>query len=152
MIKKVIEVISTVFYIGYLPISGTMASFFGLSIYFLINKNNLLYAIVLAVILILGFLVGSKAEEIFNQKDSCKIVIDEVCGILIALFLLPVRLPIIIIAFFLFRALDTIKPPPFDRLQNLRGSSGVMLDDIFAAIYTNLIIQLSLRFTSAIAS
>jgi len=152
MIKKIIELVSTVFYVGYLPISGTMASLVGLLIYFLINKNNLLYTIVLAVILILGFLVSGKAEKIFNQKDSRNIVIDEVSGMLIALFLLPVRLPIIIIAFFLFRAFDTIKPPPADRLQNLRGSAGVMLDDIFAAIYTNLIIQLSLRITSVITS
>lgn len=152
MIKKIIELISTVFYVGYLPISGTMASLVGLLIYFIINNNPLLYAITLAALLILGFMVSGKAEEIFHQKDSRKIVIDEVCGMLIALFLLPVRLPIIIIAFFLFRALDTIKPPPFDRLQNLRGSAGVMLDDIFAAIYTNLIIQLSLRLTSTITS
>lgn len=152
MTKKIIELISTVFYVGYLPISGTMASLAGLLIYFLINKNNSLYAIVLVAILVLGFISSGKAEEIFHQKDSRKIVIDEVGGMLIALFLLPVRLPIIIIAFFLFRAFDTIKPPPFDRLQHLPGSAGVMLDDIFAAIYTNLIIQLSLRITSAIAS
>jgi len=71
---------------------------------------------------------------------------------LISLFLLPVKLPVIILGFFLFRAFDTLKPPPLDRLQNLRGSAGVMLDDIVAAIYTNLILQLSLRLTSTMAS
>lgn len=152
MIKKIIELVSTVFYVGYLPISGTMASLVGLMIYFCINNNNSLYAVVLAATLILGFLTSGRAEVILKQKDSRKIVIDEVSGMLISLFLLPGKLPVIILGFFLFRAFDTLKPPPLDRLQNLRGSAGVMLDDIVAAIYTNLILQFSLRFTSIIAS
>lgn len=152
MTKKITKLISTFFYLGYLPIPGTMGSLGGLSIYFLIKLNNVLYLIILALLLILGFLVCGKSEIIFNQKDSRKIVIDEVCGILIALFLLPSRFSLVMSAFFLYRAFDTIKPLPLDKLQHLSGSSGIMLDDIVAGIYTNLILQLALRFTSAIAS
>lgn len=152
MTDRIIKLISTIFYLGYLPIPGTVGSFAALLIYFLIRINNSVYLIVLSVFLILGFLFCGKAEKVFNQKDSRKIIIDEVCGMLLALFLLPAKLPIIVIAFFLFRALDTIKPPPINKLQELPGSLGIMIDDILAGIYTNLMIQLALRLTSTIAS
>jgi len=147
MTKKVIQLISTFFYLGYLPFPGTAGSFAGLLIYFLVSANNILYLIVLILLLMLGFYICGKAENVLNQKDSRKIVIDEVCGMLIALFLLPITLPVIISAFLLFRALDAVKPPPADKLQNLPGSKGIMLDDIIAGVYTNLVIQLALRLT-----
>ena len=152
MKDRIIKLLATFFYVGYLPIPGTMGSLATLLIYFSIVGNIILYATVLILLLILGFCISGKAAEIFQQKDSRKIVIDEVCGMLIALFMLPITLPVVLCAFFIFRALDTIKPPPINKLQYLPGSKGIMLDDILAGIYTNLIIQLALRFTSAIAS
>ena len=152
MTEKIIKLSATFFKMGYLPIPGTMASLGGLLIYSLINANTFLYLTILILLLIVGFYVCAKAEKIFNQKDSRKIVIDEVCGMLIALFLLPVKLPVIICAFFIFRALDTVKPPPIERIEKLSGGRGIMLDDIVAGIYTNLIIQFALKLTSAFAS
>jgi len=149
MNRKIIQLIATFFNLGYLPLPGTAGSLAGLLIYFLIAANNLIYLIVLVLLLILGFYTSGKSEEFFNQKDSRKIIIDEVCGMLLSLFLLPISIPIIISAFLFFRAFDAIKPPPADRLQNLPGSIGIMLDDITAGVYTNLIIQLALRLTSA---
>jgi phosphatidylglycerophosphatase A len=153
MADKIIKLISTFFYVGYLPIPGTIASIVGLLIYFLIKTDSKFYLAILVLLLILGFYICGRSEKVFNQKDSRKIVIDEICGMLIALFLLPAsKLSVIIIVFFIYRALDTIKPPPIDKLQDLPGSMGIMLDDIVAGIYTNLIIQCSLRFTSSFAS
>ena len=147
MTEKTIRLIATFFYLGNLPLPGTAGSLAGLIIYFLISANNILYLIVLALLMVLGFYICGKAEKVLNQKDSRKIVIDEVCGMLIALFLLPAKFPVIISAFFIFRALDAVKPPPADKLQHLPASNGIMLDDIVAGIYTNLIIQLALRLT-----
>lgn len=152
MTKNIIKLCATVFNLGYFPIPGTMGSLAGLLIYFLLKTNSVLYLIILAMLLVLGFYVSGKTEEILKQKDSAKIIMDEVCGMLIALFLLPARMPVVISAFFIFRALDTIKPIPIDKLQHLSGSKGIMLDDIVAGVYTNLIIQASLRLTSILAS
>jgi len=127
---------------------GTVGSLAGVAIYFLVRNNILIYIAVVLFLLVLGFKFSGTAEKIFNKKDPSCVVIDEVCGILIALFLLPPNFPIIISAFFLFRAFDMIKPPPADRLQNLEGATGIMLDDVVAAVYTNVCFQLALRLLS----
>ena len=57
-------------------------------------------------LLILGFLVCSRAEVIFGKKDSVKIVIDEIAGILICFLFLPFRIDLAIIGFLLFRLFE----------------------------------------------
>jgi phosphatidylglycerophosphatase A len=48
--------------------------------------------------------------------------------------------------FFLFRFFDIIKPFPLRRLEKLSGGLGVMLDDIGAGIYTNLVLQAAVLY------
>jgi phosphatidylglycerophosphatase A len=146
MSKEIIKLVSTFFYLGYSAlIPGTIGSLGGLGLYFILRNNSIVYTLVMVIFIVLGFAISGKAEEIFNKKDSRKIVIDEVAGVFIALFLLPPRLPVILSAFLVFRALDAIKAPPADRLQKLGGSLGIMLDDIVAGIYTNICLQVALR-------
>ncbi len=64
---------------------------------------------------------------------------------LLSLLFIPYDLKLVIIAFFLFRILDTLKPYPAGRVQNIQGSIGIMGDDIIAALYTNIILQLVSR-------
>ncbi|HDH50063.1 MAG TPA: phosphatidylglycerophosphatase A, partial [Nitrospirae bacterium] len=46
-------------------------------------------------------------------------------------------------AFVLFRIIDIVKPPPIRKMERLiSGGAGIMLDDIVAAVYANLLIQL----------
>ena len=73
------------------------------------------------------------------------IVIDEACGMLLALFFVPMTIFSVILGFFIFRILDILKPPPAKRMEKLTGSLGIMFDDIVAAIYTNLILQIIFR-------
>jgi len=144
-----VKILSTFFGIGYLPlISGTYASIAGLLIFILIGNMTAGYVLVTALVLGLGFAVCTKAERVFNQKDSRRIVIDEVSGMLVALLFLPHDLKIAVLAFVIFRILDITKPYPANKLERLSGSLGVMLDDIMAGIYTNIILQLVLRLTS----
>lgn len=151
--QEIIKLISTFFYTGYLPlIPGTFGSMAGLLVFYLIKDNAFVLALVTSVILILGFVVTSEAENIFKRKDASCIVIDEVSGMLLSLLFLPYSARIVVIAFFLFRILDTLKPYPAGRLQNIKGSLGIMSDDIVAALYTNIILQFVLRFISFKAS
>ena len=74
-------------------------------------------------------------------------VIDEIFGILLSFWGLAVKdLKFIITGFLIFRLLDITKPPPARRLEKLPGAGGVMLDDLVAALYTNLILRLILKF------
>ncbi|MBI5187462.1 MAG: phosphatidylglycerophosphatase A, partial [Nitrospirae bacterium] len=83
------------------------------------------------------------AERLLNDKDSRYIVIDEFIGFLISVFYLPQTYGYIIAAFFLFRFFDILKPFPIRKIGLiLSGGKGIMADDIVAALYTNLILQI----------
>lgn len=149
MRNSIIKILSTFFYIGYLPaIPGTFASIMGAFLFYLTKDNIFVYALLILGSLFLGFWVSGEAEKIFNKKDARCIVIDEISGMLLCFIFLPYDLRLTIIVFCLFRILDALKPYPANLVQNLKGGIGVMGDDLVAAAYTNIIIQLVLRFAS----
>ncbi len=103
----------------------------------------------LALVILVGFTACAgwlchAAEGIFREKDSPKIVIDEVAGFLLANFLSPFEWGPTIAAFFLFRFFDIIKPFPAGRAEELRGGIGVIVDDLIAGCYTLSILRLLL--------
>ena len=105
------------------------------------------------LILISGFLLSGKAAKLFSRPDPPQIVIDEINGMFICFLGLfpgqigegPDRL-ILILGFIIFRILDVLKPFPANRFNRLRGSLGIMGDDIVAGVYTNIILRLILSF------
>ena len=140
--RSITKLIATFFYAGYLPIAGgTISAFLALGLYYFIKDNTIIYACVVLFMVFLGFLVSSRAEKIFGKKDAAEITIDDASGMLIALFLIPQQLIYIILAFVIYRVFDILKVPPIRKVENLKGSSGIMLDDIIAGLYTNLIIH-----------
>ena len=141
-----VKALSTFFYVGFLPlIPGTFASLIGVSIFYLTRGNFWLMILLTASIIILGFAVSGEAERMFKKKDAKYIVIDEVAGMLLSLIFLPFDIKFVIIAFVLFRLLDILKPYPANRFHELKGSIGIMGDDIVAGLYTNLIISVALK-------
>ena len=137
--KRIIKLISTGFYLGYSPIApGTVGSLLGVLIYLLLRELVYVYIAVTLLLFIVGFIVSEKAEEIFNEKDSPKIVIDEIASIcLVYIFIKPTWL-MVGFGFLLFRVFDIMKPYPAKRLEKLSGSKGIMLDDLVAACYAIL--------------
>jgi phosphatidylglycerophosphatase A len=153
MRKFAVKILSTFFYVGYLPlIPGTFASLAGLGVFYLIRNDPVVYAAWTLVVVALGFLITGEAERIFGVKDCRYIVIDEVAGVLLALMFIPNDIRLVIAGFIIFRIFDTLKLYPAGRLQHLRGSLGVMCDDITAGLYTNIILQIVLRLASLSAS
>lgn len=148
--ERIIKIISTFFYLGYLPLApGTFASLAGIFIFYLVGRNSVLYLSVVCLVLVLGFRVSSRAEIIFGRKDAQCIVIDEVAGMLLSFMFMPYpRTLFIISGFIIFRVLDILKPYPINAVQKIKGSPGIMFDDLMAALYTNLILQLALRWIS----
>ena len=131
---------------------GTFASIAAVFLFYFVKDNNFIYILLTLTLIALGFLLTGRAEKIFNKKDAGCIVIDEVSGMLLSLIFIPYDIKLVIIAFILFRILDTLKPYPLDKLQNLTGSIGIMSDDIVAGLYTNIILQVVLRLVSFKAS
>ena len=96
-----------------------------------------------AVIIAGGTWAAGRAEVLLERKDPPSVVIDEVAGFLLSMFMVPPQWGFVVAGFFLFRIFDIIKPYPLNRLQDLHGGAGVMLDDIGAGIYTNIVLQLA---------
>ncbi len=135
------------FYTGYIPIaSGTFGTLAALFIYLIPGFENP-YVIVPAIIVffIYGVYVGNKFENVYG-KDPSECTIDEVVGTWISYLLLPKAVGIIIITFFLWRALDIFKPYPARKLENLNGGLGIMIDDVVSGFYTLIIMHLVVYF------
>lgn len=151
--KITILTLSTFFYAGYLPlVPGTFGSIAAVLLLYLVKGSLFTYILLTASLLILGFLTAGRAERVLNTKDAPCIVIDEAAGIFLSFLFLPLDIKIVLIGFLLFRLLDAVKPYPADALQRIKGSVGIMSDDIVAGLYTNIILQVVCRFASFKAS
>ncbi len=145
--------VATCGYVGFLPfIPGTWGSAVGWACCWLVRANTALLGVVTALSLALGYASSGRAARQGGRKDPGWIVIDEFAGMCLSLLAVPFSLQSFLAGFFLFRLLDTLKPVPADRIQELPGSRGIMGDDVIAAVYTNLILQGVFRFACPIAS
>lgn len=141
-----VVILATGFGSGYSPFaSGTAGSVVGVAIYCLIHDWHwAAYLFFTTVVTLVGIPIATRAEKIFNQKDSGKIVIDEIAGQLIALFMVPFTPVAIGAGFLLFRIFDVWKPGPIRALEKLGGGRGVMMDDVGAGLIALAVLQLAL--------
>lgn len=138
--------IGTFGYVGLLPVApGTAASAVGVALAFALRHNVPAYVVAAAAITAVGFVAGGIVEKQEGKKDPGCVVIDEVSGMMISLFGIPLSWPVMIVGFFLFRAFDMFKIYPANRLEAMGGGLGIMADDIAAGIYTNITLQIALR-------
>ncbi len=130
-------------YTGFSPVaSGTVGTLVGVLLYLLLPAQApILYLFLVLLFIGAAIWLAQQAEIIFDAHDSSRIVIDEIVGFLLAMYLLPAGWGYILAAFFIYRVFDIIKPPPAGRLEGLPGGFGVVLDDVMAGIYTNLVLQ-----------
>jgi phosphatidylglycerophosphatase A len=97
------------------------------------------------VVTIYGVWGANKVEAEWG-KDSSRVVIDEVSGMMITLLFIPITTFNLMIGLLLFRFFDIVKPLFIKRLENLPKGWGVMADDVLAGIYSNIILQILLYF------
>lgn len=139
--EKVIETVSSCFYIGYLPKApGTFGSLFAL---ILVSQFNVLTKNVsIFLFIVIGIIFSSLMEKQTKVKDDQRIVIDEFVGILITFYYVDYNLTYLIIGFILFRLYDIYKPYPIEKLQKLPSGLGIMADDILAGIYSRIVLYI----------
>jgi len=113
--------------VGYIPFApGTFGSLAGLALWWLLPSTLPIQLTSIVVIFIVGAWSGSVAERHFASTDPGPVVIDEVLGMLVTLFLNPVGLIGAGLGFLLFRLSDIVKPYPANKLEQLHGGVGVM--------------------------
>ena len=135
----------SVFGIGFIPIaSGTFGSLAGIIIGYILNLIDYkLFFIIIPTLFILGVIASNIYQKQTGEKDSSVIVIDEVVGQLIAMMFVINDLQLVFISFITFRIFDIFKPWPASYAdEKIYGGLGVMLDDVFAGIYTVVVMYI----------
>ncbi|HEY6838399.1 MAG TPA: phosphatidylglycerophosphatase A [Geobacteraceae bacterium] len=134
---------------GFSPVaSGTVGTLAAIPLYLVYAHLPLfLYVATLVPFFFFASWVAGRAEVIFGEQDSGKIVIDEVMGYLVTMTGIPLSWQGVVAGFFLFRFFDIVKIEPArfcDR--HLKNGYGVVLDDVVAGVYAAIVLHLVARF------
>jgi phosphatidylglycerophosphatase A len=139
-------VLATGFGSGYSPVApGTAGSIVGLLLFWPLARLDSWLQLAAALALFpVGVLASSQVARRVADKDPGIVVVDEIVGMWVCLLFVPFNLTTAVLGFFLFRAMDIVKPYPARDLEGLRGGWGIMADDVMAGIYANLLLRLGL--------
>lgn len=136
--------LSTGAFSGYAPVMpGTVGSVAGVALYFLLSSFSVpIYLLLTSLFISLSIWSSGKALQLFKEKDPPEVVIDEIAGYLVTMATFPPDWRYIFAGFILFRIMDILKPYPASWINdNVQGGLGIVLDDVVAGIYANLILQ-----------
>lgn len=142
--------VATVFGSGYSPFApGTAGSVIGVLMWWAASLFFPAYAVAFDWKIQLMLIVGSLAKgylacaklDAHWGHDNQKIVIDEVFGVFITLFFVPVTWINLLLGLILFRVFDIWKPLGIRQIDNWEHPMAVMLDDGLAGIYAAVVLQ-----------
>lgn len=92
------------------------------------------YGGVILALLAVGVWACGRMQCLYGD-DPAAAVIDEVCGMAIALAGAPIHAASVLFGFLFFRVFDIVKLAPGRQCERLPGGWGVMLDDVVAGVY-----------------
>jgi len=135
-------------FVGYFPVApGTLGALWGLAIVWgLRNFSVYLLGVLSLALLVIGVWAAGKTCQILKKKDASQVVIDEIVGMMMTMIGLPLTPYWLLVGFLIFRFFDIVKPSParyFD--EKVSGGWGVMMDDVIAGIYGNIVLHLMQR-------
>ena len=137
---------ATLFGIGFISLApGTFGSLFSILIWYVfIDLFSIFYFIALFLfVLSVSFYFTNIYLNNYRKKDPSEVIVDEFLGQSIPLlFIVNFNIYEVLIAFVTFRFFDIYKIYPINKIEDLKGSYGVILDDIVAGIYSLIILML----------
>lgn len=144
--------------LGHLPASGTVAvACAGVPLYWLLVSyfeiSWTIYCAFTVIFTIASIGLHHAGDKLLGESDSRKLVWDELVGFLFAMFLIRWDWRLVVIGFFVERAIDIVKIPParfFDR--KMHNGAGVVLDDVVAGIYTCALLHALRHFIPALSA
>ena len=144
---RVVVFVASGAYLGFVPVApGTFGSVLALPLLIALARSGWSATAVVVLITLASAVavpVCARAGRIWGQTDSSRIVLDEVCGMLVAGALVPATPWALAVAFLAFRLFDVVKPFPagyFDR--HVKNGFGVVADDLVAGVYAHLVVRL----------
>ena len=134
---------------GYTPIApGTAGTLVAIPIYYFLSFIPFpLYELTILTFFFFSSWIAERAQGYWQKRDDRRIVIDEMMGYFLTMLWVPRTFVFIVLGFFLFRLFDVVKPPPIRLLEKARGGYGVVLDDVIAGVYANVILHLTILFS-----
>lgn len=135
--RMLCRLICSCLYLGELPAGGTWGSLVGWVLAW--NCSPGYEPFLLIALCALGYYFTKHSRMSFGPGDPPMFVLDETCGMILAVLWLPKTLPVYAGAFVVFRILDIAKPWPISVLQRMKTPASIMHDDIAAGLFTNLI-------------
>ena len=143
------RLISTCLGIGYTPKGGgtIAAAVCCIAWYFAWAGGNEHFKVmalqfgITVVLFVLGVWSANKVEPEWGE-DSYRVVIDEMAGMCLTLCFVPVRWQYMAVGLLLFRFFDIAKPLGIRKMERLSSGWGVMMDDMLAGAYANLLLQI----------
>lgn len=142
--QKTIIFLATGGLIGFAPVApGTFGSLAALPICWAISLlGNGPGLILICALTGLSIWIAHTAEKIEAQKDPKQVVVDEICGMAIALYAFPFTPVFVVGGFALFRVFDIVKPFPIRWAdKKIPGGLGIVLDDVIAGIFANVVMR-----------
>lgn len=127
---------------------GTFGTLAAIPLWILLqNLHPYSYMILVLVLVLASVFICELYERAKGTHDSSEIVLDEVVGFLVAMTWVPLDVRWVVLGFVVFRLLDIFKPGPIGTIdRKLKGGAGVVFDDVFAGMVTNIVLQVSLTF------
>jgi phosphatidylglycerophosphatase A len=147
--ERFVKILATGFGSGLAPLMpGTAGTLMGIPLYWVFSVLPWpIWLITTLAFTALAWHISDEAERVFGRRDAQCIVIDEIAGFQWTLFWVSPTVPHIALGFVLFRLFDITKPWPARLFQDrLPGGLGVVADDLAAAVYANLLLQLLIHW------
>jgi phosphatidylglycerophosphatase A len=142
---RAVLLLATGFSVGHVPLApGTFGTLLGIPVCFILADIGLPFMMIGAATFVLfAVWIAGEAERLISTRDAPCIVIDEMAGIVIAMFGVPMTPLNLTAGFIAFRALDIIKPFPARRIDaKVSGGWGIVMDDVVAGFYSNLFLRI----------
>ncbi len=132
--SRLAETIATCAFLGRIPWApGTFGSAAGLGAFFLTwSLSPWIQGLLLLAVTLVGTWAAHRHAKDLGCGDPQSVVVDEFCGMWLALVAAAPSLGVALAAFLGFRALDIFKPPPVRQAERLPGGIGIMADDLLA--------------------
>lgn len=131
---------------------GTFGTLAGLPLFWLIaDLGAYTQLAIITALFVAGIYFCGKTGKALGVSDHGSIVWDEIVAIMLVLTVTPYHWQWWLVAFVLFRLFDIWKPVPIRQCDaKVKGGLGVMLDDVLAAVYAIISLEILLWLNTQI--
>ena len=125
---------------------GSVASAAAVFLIVPLSGHPLAFLVFLCLMFLIAVWSSQQASIDLGEKDPSVVVIDEVCGMMVSFLFISINWQRLLLGFFAFRFFDIVKPSPIRLTERLPKGFGIVLDDVVAGIYSNLLIRFLIHY------